>query len=165
MDELRHKLERPFPINQIHWRVGPTNQRSEARKQNNKNAKATKGQVLAYIDARDVMKRLDEVFGVMGWSATYPRDGYCEITVYHGDRITTKGNYGTESQMEKEKGQASDAFKRAAVLLGVGRYLYKLHAPWVDLDEWGKFSKADIPQLPAWATPEGYDDLIKQREK
>lgn len=162
--DLHNALIRPFPEKRVHWRLGQTNQKKIARDTGNQKAKPTKGRVLAYIDARDVQKRLDDVFGVMGWSATYPRDGYCEITVVDPDgRIVTKGNFGSESNVEAEKGKASDAFKRAAVLFGVGRYLYSLDSPWVDiLDDWGKFNP---PPLPKWATPSGFDELTTKQEQ
>lgn len=84
---------------------------------------------VAYVDARDVEDRLDEVFGVEGWQNTYESiDGilYCHLMVKPNDEWVTKTDCGTESNTEKEKGQASDAFKRAAVRVGIGRYLYNM---------------------------------------
>lgn len=88
-------------------------------------------QLVAYIDSRDVQNILDEVVGEANW-----QDDYKEIAgkVYAGVGILLndivgwvwKWDCGTESNIEKEKGQASDAFKRAAVKWGVGRFLYDL---------------------------------------
>lgn len=94
-------------------------------------AKYGKATVVAYIDSRQVQDRLDEVFGVTGWSDEYREIGgnlYCGITIIDpdtGERVT-KWDVGTESNIEKEKGNSSDAFKRSAVKLGVGRFLYSL---------------------------------------
>ena len=52
--------------------------------------------------------------------------------------------------IEAEKGQASDSFKRSAVLWGIGRYLYYLPNTWVDIDTNNKFK---APKLPKWALP------------
>lgn len=88
---------------------------------------------VAYIDARDVQQRLDDVFG-LNWSSEFiPRqvDGqtrmFCRITVTlpSGEKVFREDT-GTESTTEKEKGEVSDAFKRAAVNFGIGRFLYSL---------------------------------------
>lgn len=96
-------------------------------------------QCVAYIDARDVMNLLDEVVGTENW-----QDNYKEIDkkVYAGLGIQVapgqwvwKWDCGTESNIEKEKGQASDAFKRAAVKWGIGRFLYDLPVKVVKTNE------------------------------
>jgi hypothetical protein len=51
---------------------------------------------------------------------------YCEIAIKVGDEWVSRSDCGTESKVEADKGQASDAFKRAAVKFGVGRFLYSL---------------------------------------
>lgn len=86
-------------------------------------------QCVAYIDSRDVQKVLDEVIGQENWQDDYKEvDGkiYAGIGILIGDRWVWKWDCGTESNIEKEKGQASDAFKRAAVKWGIGRFLYDL---------------------------------------
>ena len=123
MDELniiQAKLKAPF--DEIHWRP-----------QTFKNDKVL---MLAYLDSRDVQDRLDDVFGVDGWSDSYQEIAgnlYCSITAMG----VTKSDCGTESNTDAEKGQASDAFKRSAVKWGIGRYLYKLPAMWLPLLEQG----------------------------
>jgi len=129
----------------LHWRIGATNKK--------KVDPATKGIPLAYIDARDVMKRLDEVVGMDGWQCNYILGGngaVCNIGLLIKDEWIWKADGAGETDVEGAKGALSDAFKRAAVRFGVGRYLYYLPNDWVDLYEFGKF---DIPKLPKWAIP------------
>ncbi len=88
-----------------------------------------KASCVAYIDSRDVQDKLDDVCGPGGWQDDYKVvDGklFCGVSVRIGDEWITKWDTGTESQTEAEKGKVSDAFKRAAVKWGVGRFLYSL---------------------------------------
>jgi hypothetical protein len=85
------------------------------------------GKMLTYIDARAVMRRLDEVVGTAGWQTKMVAIGSevaCELSIKFGDEWITKTDGAGETSMEGEKGQFSDAFKRAAVHFGIGRYLY-----------------------------------------
>ena len=93
-----------------------------------------KALALAYIDARDVMERLDAVCGPDGWQCDYPHAAaktVCRIGIKIGDEWVWKSNGAGDSDIEAEKGALSDAFKRAAVLWGIGRYLYAIESPWV----------------------------------
>ena len=84
---------------------------------------------VAYIDARDVQQRLDDVCGPENWQVKYEVINnrlFASIGIKCGEEWVWKQDVGTESNMEKEKGQASDAMKRAAVNWGVGRFLYSL---------------------------------------
>jgi len=121
-----NELSAPFPPSRIHWRVGRTN--------DNK----SKGMVLAYLDARDVMGRLDEVCGPGGWTDEYEetRSGrvICTLGVQVDGRWVHKSDGAGDTSFEGAKGAISDAFKRAAVKWGIGRYLYECKAPWIDLD-------------------------------
>ena len=137
--ELMDALKAPFPTNVLSWRVGATNKDK------------TKAIALAYIDARDVMKRLDDVCG-LNWQVRYPFDGCCEIGIKVNGEWIWRANGAGETDIEGEKGKFSDAFKRAAVLLGVGRYLYYLPNVWVEIDEYKKLKTT--PPLPSWAIPE-----------
>ena len=141
---ILQKLAEPFPVAQISWRLGSTNKRKMQNTTNNQNAKPTKGIPLAYIDARDVMGRLDQLFGT-DWQCRYPFEGYCEIGLKIDGEWTWRGNGAGVSQVEAVKGQYSDAFKRAGVVWGIGRYLYDMPNTWVDLDEWGKFAPPKLP--------------------
>ncbi len=155
--EIIDKLKEPFPVNRIHWRVGSTNAKSLGCKP----WEATKGIALAYIDARDVMKRLDDVIGI-NWQCKYShvtdKGVVCEIGILIDGEWMWRSNGAGDTQVEAEKGAMSDAFKRAAVMWGIARYLYSLPNTWVDLKN-GKISNP--PQLPKWATPEGYKELKK----
>jgi len=119
-------LKKPFDPALISWRVGATTKDKD------------KGIALAYIDARDVMERLDEVCGIDMWQCRYPFKGCCEIGIYSEDEWVWKSNGAGETQVEADKGQYSDAFKRAAVMWGVGRYLYDVQNTWVKLKPQGR---------------------------
>lgn len=83
--------------------------------------------LLLYKTARTDAALLDETVGMFNWQTDYKMlDGklYCGIGVKSGDSWIWKWNVGTESNMEAEKGQASDAFKRAGFTWGVGAELY-----------------------------------------
>lgn len=85
--------------------------------------------LLLYKDARCDMNILDETYGVEGWQRKHEvinGNLYCGIGIYNkgiNDWIW-KWDCGTESYTEKEKGEASDSFKRAAFNIGIGRELY-----------------------------------------
>jgi len=85
---------------------------------------------VAYVDARDVQDLLDDVVGASFWQCKYSENKgnlFCSIGI-DVDKDNAcwvwKEDCGTESNVEKQKGEASDAFKRAAVMWGVGRFLY-----------------------------------------
>jgi len=145
IDSITARLKAPFDPKVIHWRVGATT----AKKEGVKAWEATSGIALAYVDARDVMKRLDDVCGDY-WQVEYPFDGCCRIGVKIGDEWIWRSNGAGDTDVEAEKGRYSDAFKRAAVLWGVGRYLYYLPNVWCPLDK-GKIKNP--PALPNWALP------------
>jgi hypothetical protein len=125
------KLAAEFPEGELSWRVGQTTDDEKY------------GQALPYIDNRHVLNRLDEVFGPMGWQDKFTEifsDGRligvrCAISVTDGDRTVTKEDAAPykASDIEALKGVYSDAEKRAAVHFGIGRYLYRFKAPWVEL--------------------------------
>lgn len=101
--------------------------------------------LLLYKDARADMKILDEVFGPNNWQRTHEVIGgnlYCNVQIYDEEKKQwiSKMDVGTESYTEKEKGQASDSFKRACVSVGIGRELYT--APFI----WIPGNKASIQQ-------------------
>jgi hypothetical protein len=164
---LQEKLEAPFKPSQVSWRVGNTNQKKVARETGNDRARPTKGQLLAYIDARDAMERLDKACGFENWQCRYTLADngllICEIGIRVNGEWLWRANGAGDTQVEAEKGKCSDAFKRAAVVWGVGRYLYGLESPWVDLDQFGKWQ--GTPPLPEWATPKGYMEMIAKSRK
>jgi hypothetical protein len=131
------KLFAPFDPDRVSWRVGSTTQDK------------TKGMALAYIDSRDVMERLDEVCGPGNWECRYPhvdKKTCCEIAIWVGDRWVVKADGAGDSDVEAEKGAFSDAFKRAAVKWGIGRYLYDIDSPWVELESVGRSQKIKADQ-------------------
>lgn len=92
--------------------------------------------LLLYKDARADMKILDETYGTSGWQRSHEMVGgslYCKVSIWDEEKgqWISKMDVGTESYAEKEKGQASDSFKRACVSLGIGRELYTAPFIWV----------------------------------
>jgi len=93
---------------------------------------------VAYIDARDVMDLLDNVVGPENWQNQYKivgNDMVAGIGIKCGDDWVWKWDTGAESNIDAEKGHMSDAFKRACVKWGVGRFLYDLDIQHVDANE------------------------------
>ena len=85
--------------------------------------------LLLYKDARCDMNILDETVGPMNWEREHEIIGgrlYCTVSIFDEDKNSwiSKQDVGTESYTEKEKGQASDSFKRACFNWGIGRELY-----------------------------------------
>lgn len=149
--EFLEKLTAPFELEAVEWRVGRTNAKSNG-------GKATKGQALAYIDARTVADRLDDVVGSENWGNSYHSlpNGVviCNLTLtypwqnQHGSQYEqTKADGAGSTDFEPEKGSLSDAFKRSAVRFGIGRYLYGLDSPWVDLTDKGQIEDKDRKKL------------------
>jgi len=155
---LREALSRPLPADKVKWRPGSFT------------GDGKKCSMLAYIDARDVMDRLDDVFGVAGWGDAYEfvtgGGVVCTLTIRVDDRAIIKTGVAEATDIEAFKGGASDALKRAAVKLGIGRYLYRLDSPWVEISDarGGQFTQylkkkgggagwVAVPALPRWALP------------
>ena len=94
--------------------------------------------LLLYKDARVDMRILDETVGAGNWQRCHQLIGdnlYCMVSIYSKElgMWITKEDVGVESKTEKEKGQASDAFKRACFNWGIGRELYTAPFIWVEL--------------------------------
>ncbi len=132
MTDILARLAAPFRPDQLDWRIGATNKDK------------TSGKALVYMDSRAVMHRLDEVCGHL-WQCDYvpmPNGTYCcRIGIKIGDEWLWRSN-GAINYPDSDKGDAkemavkgsySDAFKRAAVLWGIGQYLYDIDGPWVDI--------------------------------
>ena len=116
MLELQKELQKPIDISQIDFRVQSIN----------KGGYAT---ILAYKDARVDMNRLNQVFGVGFWQRKHEfisGKEYCSIGVWNNQigQWCWVQDVGTVSNTEAEKGQSSDAFKRACFNLGIGIELY-----------------------------------------
>lgn len=145
-EQLMAALREPFPAESIGWKPGATS--------------GSRALALPYIDARDVMDRLDAVFGVAGWEDEYEAepDGstVCTLRVRIGDQWVSKMDVGGASDQpdegDRRKASFSDALKRAAVKFGIGRYLYALPPVWCDWDPQKKRFVVE-PKLPASALP------------
>lgn len=92
--------------------------------------------LLLFKDARVDQKILDETFTPFGWKRTHQIiDGnlYCTVEIWDSEKCQwiSKQDVGTTSYSEKEKGQASDSFKRACFNWGVGRELYTAPFIWI----------------------------------
>lgn len=99
--------------------------------------------LLLFKDARVDQKILDETFSPFGWKRSHQSiDGnlYCTVEVWDSEKEQwiAKQDVGAMSHSEKEKGQASDSFKRACFNWGIGRELYT--APFI----WVPAAKTDI---------------------
>lgn len=139
-------LSAPFRPDEVKWKP--------------QSVKGNRALALAYLDARAVQDRLDDVFGVEGWQDEYQiqADGsvVCRLQCRFGDRWVTKMDVGGMSEQpdggDRLKAAFSDALKRAAVKFGVGRYLYRLPAQWADYDP-QKRQFLRTPELPTFARP------------
>ena len=113
-----------------------------------------KVQAVCYIDARTVADRLDDVVGPGAWEFTYEplvtANGQVQIAKgrlsIHG---VVKEDVGEASNFDPSKGCVSDALKRAAVLWGIGRYLYGIGGEWVTADQYGRINDEDVKRLRA----------------
>lgn len=110
--------------------------------------------ILLYKDARVDMRILDEVYGPMNWKRKHDLIGgrlYCTISIYDPEKKEwiEKQDVGTESFTEKEKGQASDSFKRAGFNVGIGRELYTAPKIFINLDkgEWKENNGKVVPTI------------------
>lgn len=124
-------LKKPLP--KIHWRSQSMNKEGNS------------AMALAYMDARDVMDRLDAVCGPQNWQDSYVESAkgrvICTISILIGDQWVSKSDGAGDTAVEGEKGGISDAFKRAAVKWGIGRYLYDLPATWAECESYEKGGK------------------------
>jgi len=145
-EEIASKLAEPFPADAIGWKP--------------QSVAGNRALAVAYVDARDVMDRLDAVVGIDGWQDTYETlaDGtvVCSLSVKVGEVWLRKCDVGGQSDQkdagDKHKSAFSDALKRAAVKYGIGRYIYRLPLVWCDYDPQKK-QLTKTPTLPEWALP------------
>lgn len=161
--ELLARLAEPFAVDAVSWRIGPTS---------TKDPNKPVGKALAYIDSRDVQDRLDVVMGA-DWQDRYeamPDGTYCcsigikidgewrwrsdgAGMIATGDAADPKTPKDADAKEMAQKGSYSDAFKRAAVKWGIGRYLYSLDGPWVPVEKRGNsfvLPDASEAQLRRW---------------
>lgn len=157
-------LSEPFPADAIHWRAQSMNR------------DGTSAMALAYIDARDVMARLDEVCGPANWSDSFAETPkgrlICTLSLRINDEWIGKADGAGDTDVEGEKGAISDALKRAAVKWGIGRYLYDMPVVWADCESyetngkkrWRKWTPAGLSKLAAARVPAARDTGVVEPE-
>lgn len=161
------KLAEPFPAEDIEWRIGMSGVKNDG---------SPWAKALAYITARAIHDRLDNVCGPDKWQLRYIEHlgaTVCEIGISCGEGWVWKSGGSDQTQFEAFKGGLSGAEKRAGVPWGIGRYLYKLTETWVKTspkktNECTNYQAAQkaknnkpgvpafywaIPMLPDWALP------------
>lgn len=158
--EIAKALQRPFPVRTVKWKPAKTS--------------GDRALAVAYIDARDVMRRLDAVVGPFSWGDQYRvlQVGNetvieCTLTLIIGDIKVCKADVGETAGSDFTSGAKtgySDALKRAAVKYGVGRYLYYLPARWVGYDPQKK-QLTEMPKLPVWAIPQEERKLVPESKQ
>lgn len=119
--------------------------------------------LLLYKDARADMTILDETVGAENWQRRHTRDNAnCVVSIWDNAKSQwiEKEDTGTESNTEKEKGLASDSFKRACTNWGIGRELYTAPFIWVTADkiEWTTRNGKQVPKTRFKVAAIGYDD-------
>lgn len=123
------KLREPFSMRDIEWRVG--------RSGVDKNEKVW-ALVFAYVTARAVQDRFDEVCGPENWKVSYefvPGGAMATISIFNPEtkEWTSKQDGSDPSKEDPFKGVISSALKRAGSAWGVGRYLYKHEAMFAEV--------------------------------
>ena len=124
-DAQKAQLEYPFPVEDIEFRVLRTNKAK------------TEGYIAAYVDSRAIQRRLDKVVGWENWqnffevtqsSPNGEPTFVCKLSIYSTEKgeWLTKSNGAGTTDIEPIKGGLSSAFKRAASMWGIGRYLYDM---------------------------------------
>lgn len=152
------ELSAPFAADAIHWRA-----------QNVTEARGGSALALAYIDARDVQDRLDEVCGPANWRDEYAETPkgrlICTLALRVDGEWVSKSDGAGDTDVEGEKGAISDSLKRAAVKWGIGRHLYSLGNVWAPCELVMKDGKPLLnnknkPQWKSWK-PEAMDVFAK----
>ena len=153
-NEIIKRLHEPFNAKEIEWKIQVTSQDKK------------RGMAVAYMDARAVQKRLDEVVGAFNWKNVYSlwhdNSQICGISIFNDDRNewVTKFDGAENSDIEPIKGGLSDSFKRAATVWGIGRYLYEIEGVWVEIEPKGK--SFAIQQNQYWILEREYNAAISK---
>mgnify|MGYP002551303822 FL=1 len=152
-EQIHQELSEPFSHEDVEWKI-QTVSKDKSR-----------GLAVAYVTARAIQNRLDAVVGAQNWKPVFrqwhtvtDRDGnpipsqLCTIQIFDDERHEwlEKTDGAENTDYEPVKGGLSDAMKRAASQWGIGRYLYKLGTPWVDVEFFGKtavIAKKEMPGL------------------
>ena len=140
--DISRRLRAPFDPADVDFRV------------QGKPGQSGKAQILAYVDARAVQDRLDEVAGAGAWAFDWT-----PLVIEQGDVQVAKGTLtihgvsksdaGTASNFAESLGAVSHCFKRAAVMWGIGRYLYDLPATWESVEGNGRIPAQTLANMRA----------------
>mgnify|MGYP002623265915 FL=1 len=142
------ELAAPFHPDCVHWKP--------------QQVSGNRALAVAYVDARDVCQRLDDVVGPANWRTEFDTIGGGEVRVtlclkIDGEWVPRQdvGTVGEgQGDASSTKAAVSDGIKRAAVQWGIGRYLYRLPNEWCDFDQKTRRITSP-PRLPEWAIPDG----------
>ena len=148
-------LRKPLSIDQVDFRIQSIN----------KGGYAT---ILVYKDARVDQVRLDQAVGPLNWKREHSNgNANCTVSIWCEEKAqwVSKEDTGTQSNTEREKGLASDSFKRACFNWGIGRELYDYPRISIQLkqnEEWelsnGKPKQKWNLNLNAWTWNTLFDD-------
>ena len=157
-EEQAEKLALPFTFDEIEWRILRISKKKPV------------AQVAAYVNSRAIQKRLDYVVGRENWqnefeTVTGPANSntahICKLSIYYPERgeWITKSDGAGCTDVEPIKGGLSNAFKRAASMWGIGRYLYELKNIWAGIDEYKAIEEHEYPEL-----ERKYNQFLKDRQ-
>ena len=140
MKGIYEKLKEKFDEKDLEFRVGAMNNEK------------TMGLALAYVQARAIQNRLDEVVGFENWKVSYReiQGGFlCTLSIRINDEWISKEDGAGITDYQSIKGGISNAFKRVASSgFGIGRYLYNARDSWYAIKPQGKgFVFAETPKL------------------
>lgn len=162
IEQLVGRLKEPFDPRVVQWVVTATAGGRDGHR---------RGLLAAYADPRAYMDRLNELFTPSGWTQEYStqiipncprkvRDKQvasakllviCRLTIFGLGTHSGTGEGWADDENALTSADAQ-AFKRAGVPFGLGRYFYDLPQTWVDLDEHDR--PRWLPDLPVWAVPQ-----------
>lgn len=99
--------------------------------------------VAPYLDARTIQNRCDEILGAENWTAKYrqgPGSGIlCTLSIRINGEWIDKCDAASLTEIEPVKGGISNAFRRASVAWGIGRYLYNIGNAYGFVNERGQY--------------------------
>ena len=155
MKEIYERLKEKFDEKDLEFRVGATN------------SDKTMGLALAYVQARAIQNRLDEVVGFENWKVSYReiQGGFlCTLSIRINNEWIEKEDGSGITSYESIKGGISNAFKRVASSgFGIGRYLYNARDSWYSIKKQGNgYVFAETPKL---QLNEEKQDTIKTETK
>lgn len=157
----------PLPFEYIEWRPQTITK--------SRDSGGEIGLAAPYITARAAMEWLDRVCDPRGWiwSDRYKREALdekhveCTITIKRPDGVSwSRADVGEMSgggTADPIKGAYSDAFKRAAVKLGIGRALYNIGQVWVPVEQRG--NSHVIPDSSYEKLRAAYDEVVAGRRR